>query len=145
VSKLDKKSEVRLILNSYLVYVNDIKNIDLEVENLKSNYDSTGVVLEERTGQTYKINRVTENRVIAKEEKIRELVAQKEFYQRECEKIKNAANVLKEFEKEVIELKYMTPPVMSWHTISKKLGFSQIACQRAEERAIAKMIRLLIK
>jgi DNA-directed RNA polymerase specialized sigma subunit len=142
---LDKKNTTRTILSSYLVYLNDIKNIDLEIEEIENNYDLTGSSLEERTGHTYKINRVTENRFVSKREKVEELLKLKESHKRNCEKVENAINILKEFEKEVIELKYMTPPVMSWHTVSLKLGFSQIACQRAEERAVIKMVPLLIK
>lgn len=139
------KDKARALLSSYLIYQNDIKNIDLEIEEIKNNYDVAGISLSEKTGPTHKVNREIEERIVNKNEKIEKLLKLKESHVRNCQKIDNAVNILKEFEKEVIELKYMTPPVMSWYTISKKVGFTAIACQRAEDRAIKKMIPLLFK
>jgi hypothetical protein len=39
----------------------------------------------------------------------------------------------------------MLAPVKSWYTVSKKLGFTPIACQRAEDRAVKKILPLLFK
>lgn len=139
------KDKARLMLNSYLIYKNDIKNITLEIEELKNNYDITGISLEERTGQTNKIGNITENKILNKPDKIKQYKDIKRFYEIQCEKIENAIYVLKEFEKQVIELKYMTPPIATWYTVSKKLNFSISACKKAEDRAIVKMIPLLFK
>lgn len=44
----------------------------------------------------------------------------------------------------MIKAKYMQS-VVSWDVVARKLGFTKIACKRAEERAIIKMIPLLFK
>lgn len=139
------KDRARSMLNSYLLYKNDIKNIDLEIEELKNNYSLNGISLNERSGPTNKISSITETRIVNKDDKIKELENLKRFHEVKCEKIENAVNILKEFERQVIELKYMIPPVKSWYTVSKEIGFTTIACQRAEDRAIKKMLPLLFK
>lgn len=142
MSKIDI---ARKILSSYLLWKSDIENIVLEIEELKSNYDMPGMKLEERTGPTYKISSISENMVVNKEPRIEQLEKKKRFNEINCNKIENAVKILKEFEKEVIELKYMTPPVMSWYTIARKTGFTQVACKSAENRAVKKMISLLVR
>jgi DNA-directed RNA polymerase specialized sigma subunit len=142
---LNKKEKTRFILNSYLIYKNDIKNIELEIEELENNYDLSGISLEEKTAPTNKISNAIESRAIAKPERISKLQNLKRSHEIKCEKIENSIEILKEFEKQVIELKYMTPPVMTWFNVSNKLRFSISACKQAEDRAINKMIPLLIR
>jgi DNA-directed RNA polymerase specialized sigma subunit len=142
---LSKKDEARKLLSSYLIWKSDIKNIELEIEELKNNYDMSGVSLEEKTGPTYKISNEIESRITNKEPKIDQLKKEKRINEINCEKVENAIQILKEFERQVIELKYMTSPVMSWYSVSRKIGFTQIACQRAEDRAVIKMIDRLVR
>lgn len=141
---MNKKDEVRKMLNSYLVWKNNIKIIELEIEEL-SNYGVSAMIFKEKTGQTYKINNEVESIVINKDHNIEQLQKEKRLNEINCEKMEKAINILKEFEKQVIELKYMTPPVMSWFAVARKIGFSQIACQRAEDRAIVKIIPMLVR
>lgn len=142
--KKEVKDNIRSMLNSYLIYKNDIKNIELEIKEIKNNYEISSIEYKERTGQTYKVNKDVENRVINKDSKIKHLTLLKENNRIKCEKIENAVNTLKEFERSVIEAKYMKSPV-AWDVVANKLGFSKIACKRAEERAIIKMSPLLLK
>jgi DNA-directed RNA polymerase specialized sigma subunit len=139
------KDKVRKMLNSYLVWKSDMENIDLEIEELFNNYDVDGISIKENTGHTNKINNVTESKIVYRDDKIEKLEKQRRYCEINCKKVENAIQVLKEFEKEVVELKYMTPPVKSWNTVSRKVGFSCIACQRAEDRAVKKMMELLVK
>lgn len=139
------KNKARNMFNSYLIYKNDIKNLELEIEELKSNYDMNGISLEERTGPTNKVSNAIEGRIVNKDNKIKEYEDLKRSYEIKCEKMENAIYILKEFEKQVIELKYMTPPIATWHTVSRKLNFSISACKKAEDRAMLKMIPLLFK
>lgn len=142
---MSKINIAREILNSYLLWKSDIEIIDLEIEELIMNYNMPGISQEERTGPTYKISSVTENIVINKGPKIEQLNKKRRFNEINCKKVEAAVKKLKEFEKEVIELKYMTSPVMSWYTIAGKTGFSQVACKSAEYRAVKKMIPLLVR
>lgn len=136
-----EKERVKTILNSYLIDKKHAEIKALEIEEVKNNYDITGMTFGEKTGQTFKINKEVENRVVNKPDKIKELEQAKRFYEINCEKVEKAVEILKEFEKDVIVLKYMTSPVMQWRDISRKLGFTVSACQRAEDRAIKKIIK----
>ncbi|MDF2804742.1 MAG: putative sigma factor [Anaerocolumna sp.] len=142
---MNKKEAARKMLSSYLIWKSDIENIDLEIEELRNNYDMSGMKLEERTGPTYKISSIPENMFVNREPNIEQFEKTKRFNEINCNKVENAVKILKEFEKEVIELKYMTPPVMSWYTIARKTGFTQVACKSAENRAVKKMIPLLVR
>lgn len=141
-----RRLQAREMLNSYLVWKGDIENIQLEIEAIENDYDIQAMTFSERTCETFKINRELENRIISKPDKIKQLKQLKKLYEINCKKIENAFNSLKsEFERNVIELRYMKVPVGTWYIISKQLGFSMVACQKAEERAIVNMIPLLIK
>lgn len=138
------KDKARTMLNSYLIFKNDIKNIDLEIEEIKNNYEITAIQCKESSGKTNLINKEVENRIVEKDPKINHLLLLKERNRIQCEKIENAVSTLKEFEADVIRTKYMQA-VISWDIVARKLGFTKIACKRAEERAIIKMIPLLFK
>lgn len=138
------KDKARTMLNSYLIYKSDIKNIELEIEEIKNNYEIIAIQYKESSGNTNLINKEVENRIAEKDPKINHLLLLKEQNRIQCEKIENAVSILKEFEYDVIKSKYMQS-VVSWDVVSRKLGFTKIACKRAEERAIIKMIPLLFK
>lgn len=138
------KDKARTMLNSYLIFKSDIKNIELEIEDIKNNYEITAIQYKESSGKTNLINKELEIRITEKDSKINHLLLLKEKNRIQCEKIENTVSILKEFEYDVIKSKYMEA-VVSWDVVARKLGFTKIACKRAEERAIIKMIPLLFK
>lgn len=135
--------KVQMMLNSYIIWVNNIKNIELEIEALINNYDLSGIELKEKTGQTFKITNEIEDRITSKDEKIEQYKHLKRINEINVEKINNAANILGEFEANVIELKYLTSSTETWKNISSSLNASISACRQARVRAINKMIPLL--
>lgn len=137
-------NSARVMINSYLIFKNDIKNIDLEIEEIQNNYEISAIQYKESTGKTNLINKQVENRIAEKESRIKYLSLLREQNRIKCEKIENAVNILKDFERDVIRTKYMQS-VVSWEYVARKLGFTKIACKRAEERAIIKMIPLLFR
>ncbi|MFX0547928.1 siderophore-interacting protein [Hathewaya histolytica] len=141
--KSELKEKARELLNSYLINKNCAEIKELEIQEVKSNYGITGVSIGERTGKTNKVSREIEDRIVNKDYRIQQLERMKLSYEFQYKKVEKAVDILKEFEKDVIVLKYMTSPVMQWRDVSMKLGFSKIACQRAEDRAINKMIPIL--
>lgn len=85
----------------------EIKNITLDLELLKSEFDGVGaIVYEERTGPTNKFNSSVENEVINREVRIRRLNQAKRIKEIEIEKIENALSDLTEREKSIVEMKY---------------------------------------
>lgn len=141
---MNNYDRVQQMLNSYMIWINDIKNLELEIEEL-SNYDITGIGFGEKTGKTFKINNEVENKIINKEHKINEYEKLKRINEINIEKINNAINILGEFEIAVVKLKYLSSPTPTWKTISYKLNASISACRQAKIRAINKMIPLLCR
>ncbi|MCD3298095.1 siderophore-interacting protein, partial [Clostridium botulinum C/D] len=80
-----------------------------------------------------------------KPDKIREYEHKKRFNEINIAKIDNAVQVLSEFEKTVIELKYLIAPTLSWKGIAYKLNAGTSTCRQAKIRAINKMIPLLCR
>lgn len=138
-------TKVQMMLDSYILWVNDVKNLELEIEAVKNDYDVKAMGFNEKTGQTFKINRELEDRIINKPDKIREYEHKKRFNEISIAKIDNAVQVLSEFEKTVIELKYLIAPTLSWKGIAYKLNAGTSTCRQAKIRAINKMIPLLCR
>ncbi|WMJ81959.1 siderophore-interacting protein [Clostridium sp. MB40-C1] len=138
-------TKVQIMLNSYILWVNDVKNLELEIEALKNDYDLRGIQYQEKTGATNKINKEIEDRINSKEDKIKVYEKQKRFNEINIEKINNAVEILSEFEKTVIELKYLTSPTLSWKGIAYKVNSGTSTCRQAKIRAINKMIPLLCR
>lgn len=141
----DLKDKVRFILNSYLIYKNEIKNIDLEIEEIINNYEITAIEYKEKTAATNKITKEIEERISNKDDKIKYLKLLRKNNIIKCDKIENAVNSrLKEFERDVIKTKYMEIPI-AWDMVARKLGYTKAACKKAEGRAIIKMMPILLK
>lgn len=136
-------TKVQTMLNSYILWVNDVKNLELEIEAIKNDYDVQGVKFQEKTGSTHKINKEVEEKINNKEDRIKNYENQKRFNEIKIEKIKNAVEILSEFEKKVIESKYLTSSTASWKGVADKLNLSISTCRQAKIRAINKMITLL--
>lgn len=85
----------------------EIKNIDLEIELTKSEFDGVGAIgYEERTGPTNKFNSSVENEVLIKEIKIGRLEKSKRLKEIEILKVENAMESLTEREKQIVEMRY---------------------------------------
>ncbi|CAM2950965.1 siderophore-interacting protein [Hathewaya histolytica] len=137
--------KVQMMLDSYILWINDVKNLELEIELLKNDYDVKAVKFQERTGKTNKISIEVEDRLINKESKIEEYQNQRKINEINIAKIDNAVQILSEFEKEVIKLKYLISPTLSWKGIAYKLRAGTSTCRQAKIRAINKMIPLLCR
>lgn len=102
---LYKKTEA--ILYNYNKTKSEIKNIDLDLNLLKSDIDGVGaIVYEERTGSTNKFNSSVENEVISRELRIKKLEKAKLIKITEIQKIDNALSNLTIREYRIIKMKY---------------------------------------
>lgn len=102
----------------------EIKNISLDLELLKSEFDGVGaIVYEERTGATNKFNSSVENEVIIREARIKKLEKLKRLKEIEIEKIDNALSNLNQREKEIILMRYFNKD--SNRIIAAKLYLSE--------------------
>ncbi len=95
----------------------EIKNIDLEIEELENDYVSCGSIgYEEKTAATNKFNSAVENVLTNKEGRIPYLKREKRRKEIQVEKVNNMLSVLTEKERIIIELRYF-----------KRLQFEDIA------------------
>lgn len=102
---LYRKTEA--ILYNYNKTKAQIKNIELEIENIKNDIDGVGAIgYEERTQATNAFNSSVENEVVLRDNKIDRLVRYKRNREIEIEKVDNAIGSLPEREQLIINLRY---------------------------------------
>lgn len=100
-----KKTEA--VLYDYKNLKAEIKNIDIEIEELKQNYRGCGSIsYDEKSSPTYKFNSSIENEIVTREEQIKYLENIKNSKQRLIDKIDNALNTLDERSHKIIQLRY---------------------------------------
>lgn len=138
------KFKARTMLNSYVIYKSDIKNIELEMQELQNNYDISALSYGESSSKTYKISQESQDRIANKDMQLKKMQLEMDNNKINVAKIDNAVATLKEFERDVMVARYLIEPT-SWEMVARKLGFAKISCQTAEDRAVRKMIPLLFR
>ena len=119
-NKLFRETEARLHNYKYLDI--QIKNLELDIENEKNDYRGCGSIsYDERSGVTYNINRSVENEVIAKENKIGNLMKIKIEKEIEKKKIENALTCLDIIETDFFNLFYNSKSKNNMKYISIKM------------------------
>lgn len=139
---MDKKNlrAIEGMLNGYTSLVNEIKNISLDIEELKNDYRGCGSIeYSEKTGKTYKFNSGVENEIINREKKIENLEKLKRGKEIQVERVNNALEVLSENELKVIKFKYFDERKKSWTKVSYKMDMCEAWCRQLKDRAIKKM------
>lgn len=102
---LYRKTEA--ILYNYNKVKAQIKNIELDIENIKNDFNGPGAIgYEERTQSTNSFNSSVENEVISRENEINQLERYKRKKEIELLKVDNAIGSLTEREKIIIEMRY---------------------------------------
>lgn len=85
----------------------EIKNIDLEIEELENDYVSCGAIgYDEKTQNTNKFSSAVENKLTTKETRIPYLRREKRKKEIQVERIDNMLSILTEKERIIIELRY---------------------------------------
>jgi DNA-directed RNA polymerase specialized sigma subunit len=102
---LYRKTEA--ILYNYNKVKAQIKNIELEIENIKNEFNGPAAIgYEERTQSTNRFNSSIENEVINREIEINQLERYKRQKEIEILKVDNAIGSLTDREKIIIEMRY---------------------------------------
>lgn len=139
-----KYREVEGMLNEYTTLLNEIKNIDLDIEELKNNYSGCRAIsYNEKSSPTYKFNSTVENEVMSKGEKIKRLKDLKESKRIKIQRIDNAMEILKEHEFNVIKYRFFQEHKRNWAKVSYNMQMSEAWCRELKDRAIKKMIPLI--
>ncbi|MBK1810548.1 sigma-70 family RNA polymerase sigma factor [Clostridium sp. YIM B02505] len=113
----DKFKKIEAMLYNYKQTEVEIKNIDLDIEEVRNEYRGVGaMVYGERTSSTNKISSSVENEIEYKENRVSYLTSLKRSKEIEIERLNNVLSILSEDEYKLIELRYF-----------KKLQYKQIA------------------
>lgn len=119
---LYRKTEA--ILYNYNKTKAKIKNIELDIENIKNEFNGPGAIgYEERTQATNSFNSSVENEVIAREKEINRLEREKRLQEIEILKVDNAIGSLTEREKLIVEMRYFKK--YSNRNIAAKLNLTE--------------------
>ncbi|MBV7275442.1 DUF722 domain-containing protein [Clostridiaceae bacterium UIB06] len=130
-----------LLLN-YKIIKAEINNLELEIEEIKSEYDGVkAAVYEERTGKTNAFNSSVENEILKKEKIINELLKEKRSKERLISKIDNALTILEEEEIKIIKLRYFEK--MGWSKIGILTNRDGDYCGRIKRKAVDKISNII--
>jgi DNA-directed RNA polymerase specialized sigma subunit len=124
--------------------INEVKNLELDIEELEYDYRGCGsITYEERTGATNKFSSVVENELIAKVKKIDQLKRLKRSKEIKLQKINNSLCVLDEREKRIVELRYFNEKKLGWFRIGEIMELSDQTCRAIKDNAINKIIPII--
>ena len=122
--KIFKKTED--ILKDYSQLDAEIKCLELEINNIKNNYEGCGAIgYEERTQSTNKFNSSVENEIINKEKEIGRLTILLNNKKTLKDQIDTTMENMLETERKLIKLKYLNTDELSWRKVACMLGFDK--------------------
>ncbi len=143
IENTDKYRKTDGILYNYRSIKAEVKNLELDIEELKADYDGCGAInYSEKSSPTYAFNSNVENEVILKEKKIKRLIREKESKERLIQKVDNALEALKdEKQVEIIKMKYFENK--SFDYISDKLRIENGYCRKLKNKTVKKISELI--
>lgn len=116
----------------------DIKELELQIEEIEDEIIGiTAMPSEERTGSTNKFSSTVENQVIQLEKKTNDIQLEINKKRREVERIENAISVLKDEEKEIIEIVHIRHK--KYYVAEEKLRISYQRVKQIEQDAVKRM------
>lgn len=144
---MDKKELFKNVegkLFNYKNIYNEIKALELEIEDVKNEYRGCQSVIytDKVCGSSTKSSSV-ENEVLIKERKIGYLEYTKRKKEIESKKITNALETLDEQEKEFFNYFYIPERKPSFVSISQKMYIDRSQCYRVREKVVGKFTKMI--
>lgn len=137
---LYKKTEA--ILYNYNKTKAQIKNIDLEIESVKNEFEGVGSIsYEERIQSTNSFRSRVENEVMNRDNEINKLGKYKRQKEIEVAKIDNAIESLPEREKAIIEMRYLKK--YNNRMIAAQLDLTEEYVCRIKKFSVNKLLNLI--
>ena len=134
--------KVESMLNDYGRTKAEIKNIHIEIEEVKNDYTGCGSIsYEERPAPTNSFNSRVENETIAKDmklEQLNRLLRQKEL---QIEKIDNALGLLDEDAAQLIKLRYFDK--LPFRLIGDRMNRNYNSCERSKKDIVNKLTEII--
>ena len=113
------------ILYSYPQLEAEIRCLELEINNIKNNYEGCGAIgYEEKSGLTNKFNSSVENEILNKEKEIKILSKKLNNKKTLKDQIDSTVERMNDNERRLIEFKYTNRNTLSWNQVASILGFN---------------------
>ncbi|EHK2354936.1 DUF722 domain-containing protein [Clostridium perfringens] len=134
--------ETENLLKNYNRLETEIKLIKAEIEDIKESY--TGCVAigySEKSGPTNKFSSMVEDEVIRKEKDLFYLKRDLEYKVKLKRRIDLAIQTLRtKEEKDLVKLKYINQPKVSWGTVARHLKYNKDYCRKELRPKVIKQI-----
>lgn len=137
---LFKKTEN--LLRNYNKLETEIKLIEAEIKDIQESYTGCGAIgYNEKSGQTNKFSSMVEDEVIRKEKDLFYLKKDLDYKVKLKRRIDLAIQTLgaKE-EKDLIKLRYINQPKVSWGTVARHLKYNKDYCRKELRPKVIKQI-----
>ena len=137
---LFKKTEN--LLRDYNVLETEIKLIESEIKDIQESYSGCGAIgYSEKTGPTNKFSSMVEDEVIRKEKELYNLNKDLDYKVRLKRRIDLAIQTLRtKEEKDLIRLRYINQPKVSWGTVARHLKYNKDYCRKELRPKVIKQI-----
>lgn len=117
------------VLYNYQLLKAEIHNLELEIEELKDDYQGVGAIsYEEKSGPTNKVTSSIENEILHKEKLINNLERIKRSKERLLSKINNAIESLNETEQLFIKYRYTSNVKRTWEQVGALMNLDSGYC-----------------
>ena len=137
---LFKKTEN--LLRNYNTLETEIKLIEAEIKDIQESYTGCGAIgYNEKSGQTNKFSSMVEDEVIRKEKDLFYLKRDLDYKVRLKRRIDLAIQTLRtKEEKDLIRLRYINQPKVSWGTVARHLKYNKDYCRKELRPKVIKQI-----
>lgn len=122
----------------------EITSIELELESFKNDYKGCGSIGYDDVSCSNNFNSTVENEVVDREKKIKKLEASLQNRKIVKKKIDTVIRNLNEYEKKMVELRYINIDKKTWEEIARALRFSVGHCKnKLRKRVLEKFQKIL--
>jgi RNA polymerase sigma factor (sigma-70 family) len=137
-----KKAE--WLLYNYKKLKAEIKNIDIEIEDIKNTYVGVSAIdiSKDNLSKTYKITSIIENEILDKERRIERLESIKLKKENQVKKVDNALEILNEDDRKIIELRYFER--IPNYKVAQRFNMTEEGCSARKRRIVENIKDILI-
>lgn len=140
------KDKTESMLYEYRDIDIELREIELQMEEIQVYKGCGAMNYEEKTGQTFKINNPVEIELLDKESKLKKLEYEKKRLNILKNRVGNVLSMLENESRKIIELRYLTRPRLSWKRISLDLNMSKSTCaDKCLNKIIPEIAAMLFK
>lgn len=137
-----KKAE--WLLYNYKKLKAEIKNIDIEIEDIKNTYVGVSAIdiSKDNLSKTYKTTSIIENEILDKERRIERLESIKLKKENQVKKVDNALETLTEEDRKLIELRYFER--LPNYKVAMIFDMTEEGCSAKKRRIVENIKDILI-